>query len=276
MLEIASAELEKAARDFYNVAKVVIVLYDEEKRALYAYPEGGMGEFCRTLRTCDALRRACFACDRAGFEWCEATGKPCLYRCHMGLTEAIAPIVENNVVIGYLMLGQVLSDTDRDTVRRRIVEVSRQYGFSKDELYRKMDELQVMSRASVDSAVSIMSMCACYLYVNRIIRNRRDMLSYQLKDFIDAHFAEHLTVNALCERFYISRSKLYSVATATFGMGATDYIRLKRLEYAETLVSSNELSVAQIAERAGFEDANYFVRAFKKHFGVTPGRYRRR
>ncbi len=275
MLEIAAAELEKAAKDFYNIAKTVIVLFDEEKHALYAYPEGGMGEFCRRIRTCDALRRECFACDRAGFEQCERTGKPCLYRCHMGLTEAIAPIIENSVVIGYLMLGQVLSDTDKDTVKRRIVEVSQKYGFSEHELYEKMDELQILSRASVDSALNIMSMCACYLYVNKIIRNRGDMLSYQLKDFIDAHFSERLTVNALCEKFYISKSKLYSVSTKVFGMGATDYIRFKRLEYAETLLLQSELSVAQIAERSGFEDANYFVRAFKKHFGTTPGRYRR-
>lgn len=275
MLEIVVDELKKVVRDFYNISKTMIVLYDEEKRALYSYPEGGMAGFCGRLRKCEAIRQKCFECDRIGFEMTKKTGKPYIYKCHMNLSEAIAPIIENNVVIGYLMLGQVMLDTDRELVKEKISAVSKAYGITESELSEKMNEIQVMDRTSINSAVSIMSMCACYLYVNKIIQNRRDILSYQLKDFIDAHFSEDLTIPKLCEKFYISKSKLYSVSLEAFGTGASEYIRFKRMEHAKNLLLNGNLPISQIAEQSGFDDCNYFIRIFKKYVGETPSKYRK-
>jgi AraC family transcriptional regulator len=46
-----------------------------------------------------------------------------------------------------------------------------------------------------------------------------------------------------------------------------------RLEWAAARLSE-ERSLAQIALEAGFADQSHFTRAFRRHFGVTPGRYR--
>ncbi|MBD9009716.1 MAG: AraC family transcriptional regulator [Clostridiales bacterium] len=53
-------------------------------------------------------------------------------------------------------------------------------------------------------------------------------------------------------------------------MGVAEYIRKKRLEYACSMLKSGELSVAEVSEKAGFSDYNYFSRLFKKHYGVSP------
>ena len=34
---------------------------------------------------------------------------------------------------------------------------------------------------------------------------------------------------------------------------------------------NEDLSLAEIAEKCGFDDASYFVRFYKKHTGITPG-----
>jgi AraC-like DNA-binding protein len=57
-----------------------------------------------------------------------------------------------------------------------------------------------------------------------------------------------------------------------------NYQRLKdnfRRDIAIDLLSVDQLTVAQVAERTGFQETSAFHRAFKKWTGVSPGAYRR-
>lgn len=47
-----------------------------------------------------------------------------------------------------------------------------------------------------------------------------------------------------------------------------------RLEDAVRLLENTDLPVKGIATQCGFESANYFIRVFRKHFGLSPHRYR--
>lgn len=193
----------------------------------------------------------------------------------MYLAEAIAPIIESGVIIGYMMLGQVLTDGDVDKVKNNLINLSKKYCFDTEELLKDVYKLNVVKLSTINSAVNIMTMCACYLYVNRIIRKKQDVVSYELKKFIDSHLFEELSVESICRKFYISKSKLYTVAKSSLGMGVSDYIRIKRLEEAERLLHNTTQSVSEIAEHVGFKDSNYFIRIFKKYVGCTPIKYRK-
>jgi LacI family transcriptional regulator len=48
-----------------------------------------------------------------------------------------------------------------------------------------------------------------------------------------------------------------------------------RLSRAKELLQQTDLSVDAIAEKAGFQHAEYMSAAFRKAFGEPPGRYRR-
>lgn len=60
------------------------------------------------------------------------------------------------------------------------------------------------------------------------------------------------------------------------GMSPLEYMTNLRMKSAETLLTAmwtNEYTVAEIAQMCGFEDALYFSRVFKKHFGCSPSGY---
>ena len=59
-----------------------------------------------------------------------------------------------------------------------------------------------------------------------------------------------------------------------YGQTVGDYSRALRLEWAAEQLALNDASLAEIALRAGFADQSHFTRAFRRHSGVTPGRYR--
>ena len=61
---------------------------------------------------------------------------------------------------------------------------------------------------------------------------------------------------------------------ATVGMSPVDYHVFLRLEFAKAQLLSSSSSVLEIAMNNGFCDDNYFIRLFKKRYGVTPGKYR--
>lgn len=274
MLEIVMNELTQASMDFYKLTGIKIVLYDEKRNYLYSYPED-MCSFCEAVRTIDALSEKCISCDNIGFDVCEKTHKPYIYRCHLGLAEAIAPICENDIVIGYMMLGQILCEQDKAAVTESAIKVCDKYNFDKNELLNMLSNVRVVGEDFVASAVNMMSMCACYLYYNKIIKNKSDVLSVIIEKYIDAHLSEKLGLDVLCGKLYISRSRLYTISKNCFGMGISDYVRKRRIEEARKKLKTSDKPVNVIAIELGYPDVNYFSRTFKKETGYTPSEYRK-
>lgn len=48
-----------------------------------------------------------------------------------------------------------------------------------------------------------------------------------------------------------------------------------RMQHARDLLRQNDISVAEVGQRCGFEDASHFSRVFKSHLGLTPRQYLR-
>ena len=55
----------------------------------------------------------------------------------------------------------------------------------------------------------------------------------------------------------------------------TDYLAEQRINLAVDLMQTTDLSLAQIGEKVGYGDPNYFSRVFKKRKGVGPREYSR-
>ena len=59
-----------------------------------------------------------------------------------------------------------------------------------------------------------------------------------------------------------------------YGLSVGEYARSLRLEWAATRLALDDAPLAEVALEAGFADQSHFTRAFRRHTGVTPGRYR--
>lgn len=99
-------------------------------------------------------------------------------------------------------------------------------------------------------------------------------LIYVIRDYVDSHFSENLSLSDLADRFFISYSYLSKAFSKTFDMSFQEYLRLIRMEHAMELLHRPELSIQQIASQVGYDNAFNFSRAFKNQYGVSPTHFR--
>lgn len=86
---------------------------------------------------------------------------------------------------------------------------------------------------------------------------------------------DKLTLDSLAERFHVSPSKLKTDFKKVTDMPIHTFRRHVQLQSARILLETTGQELAQIAYTCGFTDESYFIRAFRKEFGLTPGNYRK-
>jgi len=88
--------------------------------------------------------------------------------------------------------------------------------------------------------------------------------------------ARGLGVAELAARAGVSVATLERRIRGNFGTTPRSFLAELRLNEAAKLLKESNLNVAEIADRAGYESAASFTRAFRRRQGVAPGEFRRR
>ncbi|MCC2685426.1 MAG: AraC family transcriptional regulator [Paenibacillaceae bacterium] len=93
-------------------------------------------------------------------------------------------------------------------------------------------------------------------------------------DYINRHFASELSLHHLAEACHGTPFHLHRTFKKVRGITPATYIQQTRIAEAQVLLSSTELSVAEIGARVGLANPSHFVALFKKIYGTTPNRFR--
>lgn len=82
-----------------------------------------------------------------------------------------------------------------------------------------------------------------------------------------------LSVAELAKVSGVSEVYLRRVFNKTFGVGPKQYITDMRIEYAKSLLNTDEMPIASVALRAGFSEPKHFAVAFSKKTGYPPSKH---
>ena len=96
-----------------------------------------------------------------------------------------------------------------------------------------------------------------------------------VKDYLDRHYKEKITLDELSGRFFINKFYLTRIFKEQFGASINSYLAQVRVTHAKQLLRFTDLTVEQVGRQCGIEEPAYFARVFKKVEGVAPGEYRR-
>lgn len=110
-----------------------------------------------------------------------------------------------------------------------------------------------------------------------LAESRAHAVMRQLDAYLDEHLSDAtITPETIQKELGISRTRLFAEVKQTTGVTLSHYIRTKRLAMAAQLLSSSDMSIADIAYSVGIESHSYFTRIFKEEYGCSPTEYARR
>lgn len=267
-------KLQDMLKDFYNLTRIRITVFDETFEELAAYPEN-VPQICELIRQDERGWEACMACDERAFKMAVSQKTPYTYRCHAGMTESIAPIYAGDILIGYLFFGNVFSYPSHEVGWDVVQKLCKPYRVNESDLKMAVWRQPLISEDYIASASHILQAVSAFLYHDRLVALREQELPVRIDDYIAAHFTEPIDTAALCEEFGIGKTRLYKICKQNYGTGVAEHIRTLRVDKAKTLLEEDrERSIADISAECGFEDYNYFITVFKRETGQTPARYR--
>ena len=93
--------------------------------------------------------------------------------------------------------------------------------------------------------------------------------------YLQANFDKDISMDILAARYHASPQYISRLIKKEVGMTYQSYLNHLRIEKAQDLLITTDLSVTEIYERVGYHSRNAFIRTFKAICGITPTEYRK-
>lgn len=88
-------------------------------------------------------------------------------------------------------------------------------------------------------------------------------------DYVNSNLNRELSVEQICEKFFLSRGQLNRGFKKATGTTLWDYIVTKRLHLAKMYIADG-MRAGQAAAACGFRDYSAFYRSYLKKYGISP------
>ncbi|HCS74237.1 MAG TPA: DNA-binding response regulator, partial [Clostridiales bacterium] len=114
------------------------------------------------------------------------------------------------------------------------------------------------------------------IFYNRVRKQlKNDNLNvYEIKEYIENNYHKDIRISTFTGKYFLSREYLMKLFKNEFGCGIYEYVLKVRMEKAKELVADPNFKVQSISRLLGYADSNYFSKAFKNYFGISPSDYR--
>ncbi|WP_299257731.1 AraC family transcriptional regulator [uncultured Aquimarina sp.] len=106
-----------------------------------------------------------------------------------------------------------------------------------------------------------------------LLKNELKAIS-QVSDFIKKYPEIQHSIKSLCLESGLSPAKLQEGFKFMFQRTVSDFVRNVRLEKAEKLIKTTELTISEVVYSVGLTSRSYFCKIFKKKYSYSPKEYK--
>ncbi|MFV0576580.1 MAG: PocR ligand-binding domain-containing protein [Vibrio sp.] len=262
--------------------------------------------FCELIRTVPMYNHRCQFSDRCGGLEALRENKPCIYRCHAGLTDFSIPIMLDGHIVGFIQCGQVrVEDDSKIQVIASINDASwdaipeKYHAYlnvpENPELYEAYLKVPVVNNAKIEAAAQLLKMIVddCIKKEIKLWITENDKpkakpaaeeaaSSYSVHNekvykairYIERNFHREITLEEVSHHVSLTPHYFCKLFKKSQGIGFNQFLVQKRMDNAKQLLARSDWSVAMIAENLGFSHPSYFCKVFRKNFNQTPQQYR--
>ena len=208
--------------------------------------------YCTYIKKCDNHR--CIRSQQSMIKGCQNGVRVC----HAGVKEYVTTFFKNGVAAGIVSVSgyrdKEFSAPDPQLWRESLSDSP----LPMEDIETLIPPLAVMLESFLEKGIEEENS-----EYNRI-------LQYLSEYYITA------SLEGICTHFHRSRSHVSHLFKKSSGMTLRAYCNKLKLEAAERLIRTTDVSVTRIALDQGFSDVSHFINLFRKKYGVSPLVYRKR
>ena len=194
-------KLKVLLMDFYELAHTSVCIFDTDFTPRLAYPSEPP-KLCRLIKSTIKGNQGCIKCDTEGCKKSMQAKGIVTYECHAGLKDTVAPIIYNNITLGYIMFGQITDNSlSKDKMVKRIVEKCEKYGLKEEEIKSAFNEITMFDESKLKATANIMLACASYIYLSKYAKIETIDLLNEITDYMQANLQNEFSIDELCRHF---------------------------------------------------------------------------
>lgn len=263
-------KINQCLKDFYHATGIHMDLLREDFSFVSDHTSWKSKRYCAAIQNTEKGKTACLCSDAALLRKSRASKKVEMQVCHAGLIDVSVPILYDDAIIGYIIFGQIKTDTDFGDLRGYLLRL----GLPETEMKSYYDELSPISRETLHSLSNIAEILVKHILFEHMLKPNFDEGIQRALNYIHKNLDADLSVQSISKNANISKSALYRRFQSIFRCTVSEYVNEKRIEKAAELLQESHLSIEEISRTVGFAGGSYFSKTFKKKKGISPIQYR--
>ncbi|MBQ7913640.1 MAG: PocR ligand-binding domain-containing protein [Clostridia bacterium] len=271
MIDYITRDIEEITYDFFIATGVNLQIRDASFNKLNYISYTFSKKYCQIIQSTKTGHRLCVESDQKLLNQCKETKEATFHICPAGLIDLAVPIINENTIIGYILLGQIKHKNEfclnESFFEKTEVDVS--------SLKKEYENLVLFDNAKIKSIINLATLLAKYFLTEKIIKHKHIPTLQTVIDFIDANLEKTLTISYIEKQTYISKSSLYSLFHENFHCTIKEYVNKRRIERACHMLLYSNQSIEYISEFVGFSSGPYFSKVFKNIMKMSPIQYKK-
>ena len=167
---------------------------------------------------------------------------------------------------GHLIINPEIKDTVKEQCEQ-LVEI---YGAKKEESQSKIT-------AQIKTKIILLQFILELWKRGFIVENDtsgKNTVEKEMVSYIQQNFTGKILLKEFGEQFHLSEKYISRYFKEHFHITVSQYVTYLRLEHAKHLLQDTNIPVTEVAMQSGYQNVSYFIRSFKKTYGMSPLKYR--
>ena len=168
---------------------------------------------------------------------------------------------------GHLMISPEI----KDTVKEQCEQLARVYA-------AEIDESESKITGQIRKKIILLQFIHELWKKGFIVENDttgRNTVEKEMISYIQQNYTGKILLREFGEQFHLSEKYISRYFKEHFHITLSQYVTYLRLEHAKQMLQETDISVTEVAMQSGYQNISYFIRSFKKTYGVSPLKYRK-
>lgn len=260
-------DISRIFDSFTDLLDIRIAFFSTDGREIPVGKNRAICTYCHLLRSRLGYERVCLALDEKRREQAKTKRHLISYTCHGGMVEAVVPVLEDGVLIGFIMIGQFRQKKDLPKAiaskwQREVGSEELKTAFWKTPQFEpeKIRDILLLFYSLVQLIVSQ------HMVQINAFGPVRSLLTY-----IEENPNQMLNLRQAAHMVHRSVSSLSHMFKQTTGKSFKQFQIEKKLDKAdEYFLTEPQRSIGEVATELGYQDPLYFSKLYKRHRGHSP------